>query len=287
MGATACTGCIFGGVEARSRVVSVHGEVLEVVGLTPTMIRVVLGGAGLDDFVAPSETDAYLNLAFAPPDAPYGPVFSPEEVRVEHPRELQPARRRYTVRAWDTDQRRLTVDFVVHGDTGVAGSWASSAQVGDVLVLTGPSGGYRPDSDADWHLLVGDESAVPAIAVALEELPVGARAVVRVVCDGPDDELALPSDADVDLVWSHRTADRPAPLPEAVAALSFPAGRVHAFVHGEADEIRDIRRHLLVDRGLQRSDMSCSPYWRRTMTDEDWRRVKRDYLSEMDADLPG
>ena len=82
----------------------------------------------------------------------------------------------------------------------------------------------------------------------------------------------------------HRGAADPAPLPAAVAAADFPAGRVHAFVHGEADEIRTIRRHLLTERGLTRAQMSCSPYWRRTMTDEDWRAVKKDFVASMEGD---
>ena len=170
---------------------------------------------------------------------------------------------------------------MVHGDEGVAGPWAAKAAPGDVLVFEGPGSGYRPDPAADWHLLLGDESALPAIAASLEALPAGARAVVRLVCDSPDHEIALPTDADLDLAWLHRAGadDPPRLLPDAVAALDFPPGRVHAFVHGEADEIRALRRHLLTDRGLTRADMSCSPYWRRDMTDEDWRAVKRDYVA--------
>jgi len=106
------------------------------------------------------------------------------------------------------------------------------------------------------------------------------------VCDGSEHEVPLPSAADLDLRWVHRSAADPTPLPAAVRALTLPAGRGHAFVHGEADEIRDIRRHLLTDRGLERAQMSCSPYWRRTMTDEAWRQVKREYVAAMDADLP-
>ena len=78
---------------------------------------------------------------------------------------------------------------------------------------------------------------------------------------------------------------RPRPLADAVTALEFPAGPVDAFVHGEAQEIRAVRRHLLTDRGLDRRDMSCSPYWRRTMNDEAWRKVKRDFVAEMEADV--
>ena len=264
-----------------------HGAVVRTQRLTPALVRVVLGGPGLDGFTPADGTDAYVNLAFAPEGAPYGPVFDPRAVREEQPRELWPARRRYTVRRWDAAAAELTLDFVVHGDTGVAGRWAAHAAPGDLLVFDGPSSGYRPDPEADWHLLVGDESALPAIAASLEVLPEGAPAVVRLVCDGPDHEVPLPSAGRLDLVWLHRAgaADDADLLAAAVRDLVFPTGRVHAFVHGEADEIRAVRRHLLADRGLARSDMSCSPYWRRTMTDEAWRQVKRDYLAAMDAEV--
>jgi len=263
----------------------VHGEVVTTERITPAMVRVVLGGDGLADFEAPEETDAYVNVAIPPAGATYGPLFDPDELRGRVTREELPARRRYTVRRWDHERRLLTLDFVVHGDEGVAGPWAAGCAPGDVLVLTGPGGGYRPDPTADWHLLVGDESALPAIAASLEVLAPDAAAVVRLVCDGPEHEVPLLSAADLDLRWVHRGADDPTPLPAAVRAAGLPEGRGHAFVHGEADEIREIRRHLL-ERGLERSQMSCSPYWRRTMTDEAWRQVKREYVAAMDSDLP-
>ena len=266
-----------------------HARVITTSRITPTLVRVVLGGGDLAALTMPEATDAYVNVAIAPPGAPYGEVFDCAQVREVCPRDLWPARRRYTVRSWDPARPALTLDVVVHGDTGVAGRWAAAARPGDCLVFEGPAGGYRPDPDADWHLLVGDESALPAIAASLEVLPAGARAVVRLVCDGPDHEVRLVSEADVDLRWLHRTG---APgdedlLASAVRAMTFPRGRVHAFVHGEAVEIRGVRRHLLLDRGVARADMSCSPYWRREMTDEAWREVKRDFVAAMDAELVG
>jgi NADPH-dependent ferric siderophore reductase len=124
------------------------------------------------------------------------------------------------------------------------------------------------------------------VAASLEALPSGARAVVRLVCDGPGHEVDLPSGADVDLRWLHRgggpeDADL---LVDAVRDLAFRPGRPFGFVHGEADEIRAVRHHLLHDRGLTRADLSCSPYWRRTMTDEEWRQVKRDFVAAMEAE---
>lgn len=260
-----------------------HARVVSTTQLTPGMVRVVLGGGDLAGFSMPDSTDAYVNLAIPPAGAPYDEVFDPRAVRDEHPRETWPLRRRYTVRAWDPAAEQLTIDFVVHGDRGVAGPWAMQAGPGDVLVFEGPGAGYQPDPTADWHLLVGDESAVPAVAASLEVLPAGARAVVRLVCDSPEHELTLPTEAELDLVWVHR--DRPDALLEAVRAIDAPAGRVHAFVHGEADEIRAVRAHLLRERGLARAQMSCSPYWRHDMDDEAWRRVKKDFVAAMDAEI--
>lgn len=264
-----------------------HGVVESTEWLTPILVRIVLGGDDLARLGVLENTDAYVNIAIPPVGATYPPIFDPAQVHDEHPRELWPARRRYTVRRWDAQTHQLTLDFVVHGQSGVAGPWAAAARPGDILVFTGPGSGYRPSVDADWHLLVGDESALPAISASLEMLPADTRAVVRLLCDGPDCEVPIDTAADADLVWLHRTgtaADTDL-LVDSVRSVSFPAGKVQAFVHGEADEIRALRQHLLVDRGLTRANMSCSPYWRRTMTDEAWREIKRDYVAAMDTEV--
>ncbi len=272
-----------------------HARVRGTTWLTPSLVRVVLADGDLGLFAMPGapepHTDTYVNVAIPPAGAPYAEesgVFDPAEVRAAgHPADVQPARRRYTVRAWDEATRQLTLDFVVHGDDGVAGPWAKGARPGDVLVFEGPGSGYRPDPAADWHLMVGDESALPAIAASLEAVPAGAPVVVRLLCDGPEHEIELSTDGTLELEWLHRTGDEQDGdlLVDAVRLLEFPRGRVHAFVHGEADEVRALRRHLLAERGLSRGDMSCSPYWRRTMTDEAWRRVKRDFVAQMEADV--
>jgi NADPH-dependent ferric siderophore reductase len=254
--------------------------------LTPGMVRVVLAGGDLEHLEMPDATDAYVNVAFRPAAASYDEVFDPRTVRETCTQEEWPARRRYTVRRWDAGSRELTLDFVVHADEGVASRWALNAQPGDVLVFEGPNGGYRPTHESDWHLMVGDESALPAIAASLEALSPDDRAVVRVVCDGPAYEVELGSPADLDLAWLHRHGDErdQSLLVAAVEALDFGGGTPFGFVHGEADEIRAVRRHLLQERGLTRQDLSCSPYWRRTMTDEAWRRIKREYVAAMEAE---
>jgi NADPH-dependent ferric siderophore reductase len=264
-----------------------HGQVMEKRWLTPGLVRIVLGGGDLDELTMVKATDAYVNLAFPPPGAPYDPTFDPAAIRSDVDKQWWPARRRYTVRTWDPVAKQLTLDFVVHGDLGVAGAWAVHAEPGSVLVFEGPAGGFLPDAEADWLLLVGDESALPAIAASLERLPEGTLAVARVLCDGKDHELELSCSGELDLEWVHRTHGDGDDLllADALREIPFPRGRVQAFVHGEATEIREIRRHLLVERGLTRQDMSCSPYWRSDMTDEAWRAVKRDFVSAMEADV--
>lgn len=269
-----------------------HGTVLRREQLTPGLVRIVLGGDGLAgwdaDRVTGEVTDAYLVLWFPPAGAPYAAPFDVGAVEAEHPAELWPSHRHYTVRRWDAAQQELTIDFVVHGDAGVAGPWAQQAQPGDRVVLTTPRGGYRPDPRADWHLMVGDESAFPAVAASLEAVPAGSRAVAVLLCDGPDHRVDLACPGDLEITWLHRTG-RPEDaslLVDAVRALDFPPGRVHGFVHGEAGEVREVRRHLLGERGVPRGDLSVSGYWRRTMTDEAWRRVKKAWNAEVETDVP-
>jgi NADPH-dependent ferric siderophore reductase len=112
--------------------------------------------------------------------------------------------RTYTVRSVDTERRELVIDFVVHGDNGVAGPWASSATPGKPAYVMGPSGAYAPDMAADWHLLAGDEAALPAISAALEALPANAIGKVFVEIAGPDDEIPLSPPLGVDLTWVYR-----------------------------------------------------------------------------------
>ena len=109
-----------------------HGTVEQVERLTPSMVRVVLGGDGLDDFAMTPWTDAYVNLLFLPAQAPYSVPFDLAEAR-SLDRDAWPVPRRFSVRAWDEATRRLTIDFVVHGDEGTAGRWAQRARRGDLL----------------------------------------------------------------------------------------------------------------------------------------------------------
>jgi NADPH-dependent ferric siderophore reductase len=249
--------------------------------LTPHMIRVVAGGDDLASFPDTAYTDRYVKVVFPLPGVDYPEPFDMDAVRATMPRDRWPAVRTYTVRAFDPAARELVIDFVHHGDVGLAGPWAAAARPGDPLLLLGPGGAYLPDPAADWHLLVGDESALPAIAAALERVPAGVPVHALVEVDGPADEQQLTSPGRLDLRWCHRDRARPEQLVDALAALAFPAGRVHAFVHGEAGVVRALRRHLLDGRGVRRDDLSVSGYWRRGDDEEGFRVFK---AAERDAE---
>jgi NADPH-dependent ferric siderophore reductase len=263
---------------------TIHTTVESVERVTPHMVRVVVGGDELDGFGAGEFTDHYVKLQLPPAGAGYAPPFDMEDVKASRPREQWPRIRTYTVRAWDAERRQLTLDVIVHGDEGVAGPWAATVQPGDLLQLMGPGGAYAPDPGAAWHLMVGDLSVLPAIAASLPRVPAGVPVHVIVELDDDADRQALTSPGDLHVTWL-RSNGSDTVLLEAVQALAFPDGPVHAFVHGEASAVRALRRHLLVDRGLPRDAVSVSGYWKRTRTDEEWRADKPEWNRLVEEDL--
>ncbi|MBN6055074.1 siderophore-interacting protein [Nonomuraea sp. RK-328] len=262
-----------------------RGVVLRTERLTPHMIRVVVGGEDMRDFATSGLTDHYVKLVFPHEGVDYPEPFSVKNVRETMPRELWPRLRSYTVRAWDPDAGELTIDFVHHGDKGLAGPWAAGAVPGDELLMLGPGGGYVPDAAAGWHLLAGDESALPAIIASVEALPEGALAYVLVEVDGPAEEQKIETVADARVTWLHRDG-RPVgeALVEAVCGLEFPEGDVHAFVHGEAGFVRRLRHHLRIERRVPLERLSISGYWRSGVDDEAWRAVKKEWNRQIEAE---
>ncbi|GGS02332.1 siderophore-interacting protein [Streptomyces aureoverticillatus] len=258
-------------------------QVVRTERLTPHMQRVVVGGDGLAEFTAGDCTDHYVKLLFAPEGVSYPEPFDIQRIREEMPREQWPVTRTYTVRWWDPKTRELALDFVIHGDEGLAGPWARRVRPGETVRMLGPGGGYAPDPAADWHLIAGDESALPAIAAALEALPEGADVRAFVEVEGPEEEQ--PIDTYAEVVWLHR-AGRPVgqALVEAVRALDFPAGDVQAFVHGEAGFVKELRRLLRVEHQVPRERLSVSGYWRLGHNEDGWQASKREWNAQVEAE---
>lgn len=251
--------------------------------VSATLRRVVLGGDGFEEFVANRNalgvtyTDLYAKLVFVNPAYEYASPLDLQQIKATMPREAWPVLRTYTIRWVDETARELAIDFVIHGDHGIAGPWAATAKPGDEIHLRGPNGGYAPDTTADWHLLVGDESAIPAIAASLEVLPEGARAIALIEVGGDDDHVDIQTAADVDVRWLHRGDAQPGTttlLDDAVQSLDWLPGKVSAFVHGESALLKSVRPYLLAERQIARSDISVSAYWRRGTTEEGFREWK-------------
>ncbi|MGV9662146.1 siderophore-interacting protein [Nocardia niigatensis] len=249
---------------ARTRITLV---VQNTIRLTDHLIRVRLGGPGFASFQTNDRTDAYVKLVFPGTDG--------DTVRT------------YTVREVDPAAREIAIDLVYHGDEGVAGPWAAAAQPGDTIDLMGPGGAYAPRADADWHLLAGDESALPAIAAACESLPADAVGRVFVEVAGPADELAIAHPEGVELTWIHRGEAEPGErLAATVRSAPWREGQAHVFIHGEAQAVmHDLRPYIRKERAVPAEWASISGYWRRGRTEEGFRRWKSE-LAEREKAIP-
>ncbi|QNP65103.1 siderophore-interacting protein [Streptomyces genisteinicus] len=265
-----------------SRRLTVHpptlreAEVVRILDLTPGMRRVTLGGDQLhaftaaDGFARPAFEsrgfDDDLALYFAHPGRgePVLPVQG--EGKLIAPRGARPLSRAYTVRRWDPQAGELDVDFVRHG-VGVGTTWAYRATPGDRIHLSGPRTSKTLPAGADWWLVAGDDTALPAIARLLDELPSDARAQVfiEITEDAHRQELRqLPG---VDVTWLVRSgaaAGPVSPLTEAVRGAQWWPGQAFAWLAGEHTAVRDIRRHLVEDRGVPKEDIDFTGYWRRS-----------------------
>jgi NADPH-dependent ferric siderophore reductase len=255
--------------------------------LAPDMVRVVFTGEDLRTLPELPYTDHYIKVLFAPAGAPYSWPYDVDQVKETYPVEHWPATRTYTLRSYDRARNEMAVDFLIHGDEGLAGPWAARAKPGDSLGFFGPGGSYAPNPDADAHLLVGDEAAIPAIAAALERMPSDATAHVFLEVASPEHHQALPMTANTIVTWVHRS-DLGLPygkaLADTVVHAGLPTGQVHAFVHGNAEMVRMLRRHLVAALGSSYSQASVSGYWRPGHTEDRWQATKREFNAAMEAD---
>jgi NADPH-dependent ferric siderophore reductase len=264
-------------------------EVVRREKLTSHMVRVVLGGNGFDTFTPSKFTDSYVKLVFVADDVDMAGLPRPLTLDsfADLPAASQPVIRTLTVRRAGEAAREIAIDVVVHGEHGAAGLWAGTAEPGQPVYVMGPSGAYAPDPAADWHLLAGDETALPAISVALEALPANAIGQTFIEIAGPADEIPLTAPEGVEINWIYRggradliSEDRAgdhAPLIEAVKSAPWLPGQVHAFIHGEAQAVmHNLRPYIRKDREVDAKWASISGYWRRGRTEETFRQWKKE-----------
>lgn len=218
--------------------------VADVVGreqISPHLVRLTLGGDGLGDFVSTGIADEWIGLVV--------------------PGQFQS--RYYTVRRHGP--RTLTLDVVVH-EVGLVTEWALGASgdpVGQQVTISEPKGSFLPPATATWLLLVGDLTALPAMARIAETEASGAGRPVVVHVESADapDELAgyLPDSAAITWSAPDESGSR---LTEIVEQLDWPAGEGYFWMAGESAQMRAIRKHLMRERQMPSTHYDVMGYWR-------------------------
>lgn len=173
--------------------------------------------------------------------------------------------RDFTPRHFDRANNTLEIDFAIH-DAGPATRWAEQAKPGQTLALGGPRGSFVIPDTYDWHLLIADETGLPAVTRRLAELPAGTRAVVLCEVDGPADEIAFDAKANVTMIWVYRNgapAGAGDTLAKALSTLKVPAGEFYAWVACKSLVAKDLRRRLIADFGANPKWIRAAGYWRR------------------------
>ncbi|QCI64996.1 siderophore-interacting protein [Phreatobacter stygius] len=233
------------------------------VDVTPHVRRITFSGEDLGRFDSAS---LHLRLLIPPAglDVPEWPVPGRDGRPAWPPEGRRPAARTYTARRVDVAAGELDVDFVMHGDEGVASAWAARARAGQVVGMLGPGGSRMPA--ADWHLFAGDETALPAMARLIGGLPGTARGLAFIEVEDARDEQPIASKAAIDIVWLHRngvpSGQSPA-LERHVRAVEWPKqGTCFGWLGAEAATVKAIRRHWRQDLGLERGQHLAVAYWR-------------------------
>ncbi|WP_296135740.1 siderophore-interacting protein [uncultured Tessaracoccus sp.] len=228
--------------------------------LTPSMLRIRFHAPAFQDN---GMSDAYLKFILGPD----GPLLEDLPER--------PTTRTYTVRAHDPAAGTVTVDFLTHGEAGLAAPWARRCAPGDEILARGPGGKWSPRLDADFHLFVGDEAALPAIEAGLERLPDDARGLVLVEADRHTRTLTAPEGVEARWIVRDGAPYREERLAEEVAALPWDElGDVSVFAHGERGAVKQLRR-VMKDREVPAERLSISGYWALGRIEDQFQAEKR------------
>lgn len=240
-------------------------EVLRRAQITPHLIRITLTGEELQGFFSPGFDD-HAKLLF--PDPATGQLQLPtvssdgKPLWGDGPR---PAARDYTPRSYDAQAGELVFDFALH-QAGPATAWAERARPGNIIGVGGPRGSFVLPVDFDGHILIGDDTALPAIWRRLQELPAQTRVLVLAEVDSPQDEVALPTRAQADIRWVYRQ-DRPLAAPgagllQALQQVDLPSGDVFAWIACESGAAKALRAYLVTQRSWPARRVRASGYWR-------------------------
>lgn len=237
-------------------------DVVRVTDLNPIFRRVVLGGPGLAGYESTGKADEWFRFVFpaegrssVPPPTIVDGYASFED---PHPRQ-----RYYTIRAFDPDGPRLTVDVMVHGH-GVASSWVGEVRPGDRVMISNALGRYGAAPGTEWELIIADPTGLPAACRILEELPAGRQAIALLEAPGPEARIKIESAAELSMHW----LDSPdlergvSQLAAATRALALPSGPGYVWMGGEQATSRDIRKYFRKELGWGSERYDIVGYWR-------------------------
>ena len=234
-------------------------RVRSVTPLSARMLRVVLGGEELDGFAIEAPASS-VRLLLPPPGADEieMPTWTGNQFELSNG-DRAPIRT-FTPRAFDAERLELTLDFVLH-ERGAASDWVRAAQVDDEVAISGPGRAEALDEDARSFLLVGDETAMPAIGQLLEEIPPDRAVDVHIEVSDSAARIALPEHRGATVTW-HEAAPGAAPGASIVAAVEQLTELPDAvWVAGEAASVQRLRTHLFDERGRSRSTVTARGYW--------------------------
>lgn len=238
-------------------------EVLRTRRVSPQLLRVTLGGKDLADFVSGSFDD-HIKVFFpaAGAERPVLPQVGPDGIAFPEG-QPRPQARDYTPRRYDPVARELDIEFVLHGD-GPASTWAAQAQPGQFIGVGGPRGSFVIPAEFDWHLLIGDDTALPAIGRRVEELGPEARVIVVAEVSDASAQIPLAVGANAQVHWLHRQ-DQPegSLLAPALRGIDLPDGEGYVWAAGEGAAMRAVRQYLVAERGVDKTRIRASAYWKR------------------------
>ena len=250
-------------------------EVARVTDVTPRMRRITFAGPGVATYAVDPTRVPNIKLVFPDPDT--GELALPvgaADGRLSWPDPSIRCRvRTYTIRRLDAESAEMDIDFVRHGDEGLASSWAERAEPGSRIGAAG--GGGITALTSDWYLIVGDETALPAIGRMLERLHPDARGVALVEVDNPDERQDLTKPVGVQLRWLYRhgaPAGTTELLTDAARAAAIPTdgSTVFAWVSAESKVVLALRKYLRRDAGIDRKATLVIGYWRRDATETEY-----------------
>jgi len=231
--------------------------------LTPHMQRVVVTGEELADFQTPSPDD-HIKLLFPNSQGEFIlPTLGENGIAWPENAEPSPARD-YTPRRFDAQNLELVLDFVLH-EPGIAASWALNAQPGDELVIGGPRGSRLLADDYDNYVLIGDETALPAIARRLEELPAGAYTEVLIEVPEASDCQTLSTSTHMSLTWLYRNGEEAASstlLEKVLPNLPALEGDTFYWIACESTRARNMRLFLQEQKQVNKEWIHATGYWK-------------------------